>query len=140
MEHTAEIGVSTISHCTLIVGDQEESLQFYTEKLGFEKIEDIPMGDDRWLTVAPSGEAQPRLILRSPDWFGGVDEQRYSGLIGHNPMLGLKVEDCRKAYDELTARGVNFSSEPEETSNGVEAVLEDNEQNQLLLFEEVTKK
>ncbi|WP_267643918.1 VOC family protein [Haloarchaeobius amylolyticus] len=136
MDPTDESCISMISHCSLIVADQEEALRFYTETLGFVKTEDVPMGEDRWLTVAPPGEYQTQLILRSPDWFGGIDQERYSELIGHNPMLGLEVSDCKGIYQTLLDRGVHFTTEPEESDRGIEAIFVDSEGNEILLFEE----
>ena len=49
--------------------------------------------------------------------------------------LGLQVDDCRKAYEELRAAGVTFLQEPAERPYGVEAVLRDNTGNWFVLVE-----
>jgi len=54
------------------------------------------------------------------------------GLFG----LGLRVDDCRKTYGDLSAKGVQFVQEPEERPYGVEAVARDNSGNWLVLVEE----
>ncbi|MFH5798331.1 VOC family protein [Haladaptatus sp. CMAA 1911] len=127
--------VSRVTHFALIVGDQEKALGFYTETLGFEKKEDSEMGEDRWLTVAPAGREGVHIILRSPDWFDGRDADRYERVVGHNPMIGLEVDDCHATYKELHARGVEFASEPQEREYGVEVIALDPEGNELLFVE-----
>ncbi len=127
--------VSRITHFALIVEDQEEALDFYTETLGFEKKEDSEMGEDRWLTVAPAGRDGVHVVLRSPAWFGGKDADRFSHLVGHNPMIGLAVDDCHATYDDLRERGVEFVSEPQEREYGVEVIALDPEGNELLFVE-----
>lgn len=54
------------------------------------------------------------------------------GLFG----LGMRVDDCRKTYDELSAKGVQFLQQPEERPYGVEAVARDNSGNWMVLVEE----
>jgi len=59
MEAQTRIGLSSV-----LVDDQERALAFYTEKLGFLKKNDIPMGEYRWLTVvAPDGDDNVELVL-----------------------------------------------------------------------------
>jgi len=51
---------------TVFVDDQEKALVFYTQKLGFVKKSDIPLGDTRWLTVvAPTDPNGVELVLDS---------------------------------------------------------------------------
>lgn len=126
--------VSRITHFALIIDDQERALDFYTETLGFEKKEDSEMGEDRWLTVAPAGRDGVHIILRSPTWFDGKDADRYEGMVGHNPMIGLEVDDCHATYDDLRGR-VEFVSEPQVREYGVEVIALDPEGNELLFVE-----
>ena len=49
--------------------------------------------------------------------------------------VGLHVDDCRKTYEELSAKGVTFLQEPEDRPYGVEAVMRDNSGNWLVLVE-----
>jgi predicted enzyme related to lactoylglutathione lyase len=50
--------------------------------------------------------------------------------------LGLRTQDCQKAYEELTAKGVEFVQPPAERPYGVEAVMRDNSGNWLVLVEQ----
>lgn len=127
--------ISKITHFTLVVEDQDASLEFYTETLGFEKTEDAPMGDDRWLTISPPGEDDSQIVLRPPSWHDGTDEERYQAMIGQNPMVAFKVDDCRAAYEDLRERGVEFTQEPMEQEWGISVIALDHDGNELLLVE-----
>jgi len=51
---------------SIFVYDQEEALKFYTEVLGFEKKNDFPVGETRWLTVVSSGEPEGTELVLEP--------------------------------------------------------------------------
>ena len=68
----------------------------------------------------------------SPEAADFVRGQLESGQMGG---LGLRVDDCRKTYDELSAKGVTFVQEPSDRPYGVEAVMRDNSGNWLVLVE-----
>src|SRR4029077_19330970 len=87
--------VSHIGVVTIHVKDQDEALRFYTERLGFEKRMDAPMGEGmRWLTVAPAGSStELTLISTFPE--GGAP-------LGTNTGVVLETEDIDAAYLELS--------------------------------------
>ena len=94
------IGVVTVH-----VKDQDEALRFYTERLGFEKRNDAPMGEGmRWLTVAPAGTATEIVLARG---FGDGGTP-----LGKNTGLVFETDDIDAAYRELSGRGVRFTKEP----------------------------
>lgn len=107
--------IDKISTVTVAVADQEEALQWFTEKLGFEKRVDIAAPGLRWLTVAPPQQTEIELLLAS--WF--------PDRIGKNPTWVVSTRDCEKAYKELAARGVEFLQRPERRPYGIEAVFVD---------------
>lgn len=124
----------------LIVGDQDETLSFYTEKLGFEKTGDMEVNGDRWLTIAPPQQDDVQIILQPPDWFEGEEYygeevEQYPDLVGRNPGITYQVDDCWATYEDLRETGVEFFSEPRDTGHGIDVVALDNEGNQLLLTE-----
>jgi len=49
--------------------------------------------------------------------------------------LGLRTDDCRKTFQELSAKGVTFLQEPGDRPYGIEAVMRDNSGNWLVLVE-----
>ncbi len=127
--------ITKVLRITLVVRNQEEALNFYTEKLGFEKRADQAMGPMRWLTVAPQGEKQIEIVLQPLDWFQGAERERLTALVGQNPTLVLQVDDCRKTYEELRQRGVEFDQPPEPRPYGLEALARDLYGNSLDLLE-----
>lgn len=136
-EKTSHVKKATLF--PLIVSDQDETLEFYTEKLGFEKKGDMDVDGDRWLTIAaPQQDVQ--ILLQPPDWFEGKqyygeEVEQYHDLVGRNPAITYEVDDCWATYEDWSDRGVEFFSEPRETGHGIDVVALDNEGNQLLLTE-----
>lgn len=113
----------------IYVRDQDEALQFYVEKLGFQVHTDARNGDYRWLTVKHPGQPLFQLGLfraQAPI----VDEATARSLEeavakGAMPPLVLVVEDCRAAYELMKNRGVEFTQEPIERYGNVDASFRD---------------
>jgi catechol 2,3-dioxygenase-like lactoylglutathione lyase family enzyme len=123
---------------TIFVTDQERAKSFYTEKLGFEVREDQTMGDFRWLTVSPKGQAEPEIVLMAVHSSPGMDEASRASLrkLVESGTMGacvFETKDCRKTYEELKARGVVFQTEPVERFYGVEAMFQDDSGNKFSL-------
>ena len=126
--------IQRFSHSTIYVLDQDRAKEFYTEKLGFEVREDARMGDFRWLTVGPKTQTEMSLVLMPITAGPTMDEEKATMLrdLVESGALGggvLATPDCRKTYEELKARGVQFDREPTEMPYGVEAVLRDDSGN-----------
>ena len=131
--------ITNISLVTIYCLDQDVARDFYVDVLGFEAAIDIPMGDGfRWLTVRhPSQpELEATLMLPGPplppDVADVVRRQLENGQWGG---LGLRVDDCRKTFAELSAKDVPFVQEPEDRPYGVEAIIRDPSGNWLVLVE-----
>jgi predicted enzyme related to lactoylglutathione lyase len=123
-----------MSHTPIYVLDLERARAFYTEKLGFEVRVDATMGSFRWLTVSPPGQTDLEIILMPLAESPAMDAASLATLRGlvEAGKLGAAVyqtKDCRKTYEQLTARGVKFSSEPTERPYGIEAVFRDDSGN-----------
>src|SRR3954467_11689112 len=109
-----------IAHAQLWVHDQDEALAFYTQKLGFEVRADVTvpeMGDFRWLTVGPAGQDDIAIVLMAipgPPVMDGdtADQVRDLMAKGFAGTVFLRTDDCQASYEELTARGVEFSEPP----------------------------
>jgi len=111
------------------VRDQDEALQFYVEKLGFEVHTDVRNGDYRWLTVKHPDQPTFQLGLFRPQ-APVVEDATAQSLKeavakGAMPPLVLVVEDCRAAYDAMRNRGVEFTQEPTERYRNVDASFRD---------------
>jgi catechol 2,3-dioxygenase-like lactoylglutathione lyase family enzyme len=132
-----------ISTAQVWVHDQDEALAFYTEKLGMEVRSDvtIPEYDDfRWVTVAPPGQADVAIVLMAipgpPVMDPGTAEQ-VRDLMGKGfaGTVFLTTEDCRASYEELKARGVEFTDPPEERPYGIDSGFRDPSGNSFRLTE-----
>ena len=113
----------------LYVRDQDETLAFYTDKLGFRVHTDVRNGDYRWLTVQHPDQPsfQLGLFVPGPPVLDAATAQTLSAIVakGAMPPLVLAVEDCRGAYDRMRALGVEFTQEPVERYGGVDAGFRD---------------
>jgi catechol 2,3-dioxygenase-like lactoylglutathione lyase family enzyme len=113
----------------IYVRDQDEALDFYVNKLGFEVHTDARNGDYRWLTVKHPDQPTFQLGLFKPQ-APVVDDATAQALNeavakGAMPPLVLVVEDCRAAYDEMRGRGIEFTQEPTERYGNVDASFRD---------------
>lgn len=130
--------ITNISLTSVFVVDQEAALEFYTDKLGFELRQDVTMGDYRWLTVGHPSQPELNLVLSA---VGPPLDEEAADFVARQLAKGgwhaggLHVDDCRKTYDELSARGVEFVMEPADRPYGVEALMRDNSGNTWVLVE-----
>ena len=122
-----------IATAQLWVHDQDVALEFYTNKLGFEVRADVTvpeLGDFRWLTVAPPGQDDVTIVLMAipgqPIMDGNTAEQVADLMAkGFAGTVFLTTEDCQASYEELTARGVEFTEKPEDRPYGVDSGFRD---------------
>jgi catechol 2,3-dioxygenase-like lactoylglutathione lyase family enzyme len=132
-----------IGNAQVWVHDQDAALNFYTTKVGMEVRADVTMpelGDFRWLTVAPPGQEDFALVLMAIPGPPVIDPQtaeEIRGLMakGFAGTVFLVTGDCQKSYEELSARGVEFTETPEERPYGVDAGFRDPSGNSLRLTE-----
>jgi predicted enzyme related to lactoylglutathione lyase len=114
-----------ISLMSLFVDDQAKALAFYTDVLGFQKHRDLPLGDDRWLTVvsrsAPDG---PQLLLE-PGRHPAVKPYRDALMSDGIPLAQFAVDDVESEYQRLVAAGVEFTQPPTDIGTATLAVFED---------------
>lgn len=113
----------------LYVLDQDEALDFYVGKLGFEVHTDVKNGPFRWLTVKHPNQPGFELGLFQPQEpaldAATAETMRAMVAKGAMPPLVLVVEDCRAAYEALKAKGVEFTQEPIARFGSVDANLRD---------------
>ncbi len=117
-----------ISHSALFVLDQDEALDFYVGKLGFEVAEDADLGFMRWLTVRVPGDRHEILLGRpGPPSLDDATAEQVRELVTKGALgtIILNTEDCRGTYEDLRAKGVEFSEEPEERPYGIDCALRD---------------
>jgi catechol 2,3-dioxygenase-like lactoylglutathione lyase family enzyme len=121
-----------VSHVNVWVHDQDEALEFYTGKLGFEVREDVTLGDYRWLTVGPVSQPEVNLILSipgppaiDPDAADDLMGLIARGAVSGSGMAIFASDDVRATYEDFSARGVEFTQEPMERSYGIDAAFRD---------------
>jgi uncharacterized glyoxalase superfamily protein PhnB len=133
--------VMKIANAQLWVHDQDEALAFYTEKVGMEVRSDVTvaeMGDFRWLAVGPVGQPDVAIVLMAipgppvmdPDTAEEVRNLMAKGFTG---TIFLTTDDCQAAYEELSARGVEFVEKPEERPYGLDTAFRDPSGNNIRL-------
>ncbi len=130
-----------IANTQVWVHDQDEALEFYTTKLGMEVRLDVTMaelGDFRWLTVGWPVQDDVSLVLMAipgPPMMDAATTEQVRDLMGKGfaGTVFLNTDDCQASYDELAARGVEFTEKPEQRPYGVDAGLRDPSGNSLRL-------
>ncbi|HEX5782710.1 MAG TPA: VOC family protein [Solirubrobacteraceae bacterium] len=122
-----------VANAQLWVHDQDEALAFYTEKLGFEVRADVTlpeMGDFRWLAVGPAGQDDFSVVLMAIPGAPVMDDStadQVRDLMGKGfaGTVFLTTDDVRASYEELKARGVEFTETPEDRPYGIDAGFRD---------------
>ena len=134
--------LNQLANVQVWVNDQDEALAFYTEKLGFEVREDVTvpeMGNFRWLSVGVPGQDVAIVLMAVPGApvFDDETRQQILDLLAKGASGGLffTTEDCRASYEQLAARGVEFTQEPTEQPYGVDAGFRDPSGNQFRMVE-----
>jgi catechol 2,3-dioxygenase-like lactoylglutathione lyase family enzyme len=107
------------------VDDQEKALRFYTETLGFQKKNDIPLGEHRWLTVVSPDEPDGTELLLEPDGHPAAKPFKRALVDDGIPYTSFAVTDVNAEYERLRTLGVQFTQEPLEMPSVTTAVLDD---------------
>jgi len=114
----------TLGHVTLVIRDYDEAIAFFTGPLGFELLEDTPLGGGkRWVVVRPRGSRGASVLLARSS--GSEQEARIGNQTGGRVFLFLYTDDCRRDYRAMKSRGIKFSEEPRDEAYGTVAVFED---------------
>lgn len=114
----------SIATVALVVADYEAALQFYCGSLGFELVEDTPLGGGkRWVLVQPRGATGARLLLARAD--GEAQRAAIGRQAGGRVGFFLETDDFARDHAAFTARGVRFIEAPRHEAYGTVAVFED---------------
>jgi lactoylglutathione lyase len=123
--------LTRIGTITVQVKDQDQALEYYTVKLGFEKRTDVPMGPkQRWIEVAPPG-AETRVLLykATPDAPGAASYEAATGSIGKPTGIVMEVDDIVGTFNILKSKGVKIIEEPKKQPYGWWGVFADQDGN-----------
>lgn len=119
--------LTDITHVTILVEDQDEALEFYTETLGLVVRDDDQFEMEgeagRWLTVSPPGQEFPQLALVEADT--PAKRERVGSQTAGNVNLVFQTDDVDAEYERLLEAGVTFHGEPMENPWGTEITFED---------------
>ena len=122
-----------LTNAQVWVRDQNEALEFYTKKVGWEVRSDIAMpemGDFRWLAVGPAAQPDISVVLMAIPGPPVMDTQtaeqvRELMAKGFTGTLFLTTDDIQATYKELTGRGVEFVEKPEQRPYGIDGAFRD---------------
>lgn len=110
---------------SLLVDDQDRALKFYTEKLGFVKKADVPLGEHKWLTVVSPNELNGVELVFEPLSFEPAKIYQKALKDAGIPFTAFMVDDVTKEYERLKSLGVKFSIEPKKVEPVMIAVFDD---------------
>ncbi|NIT66247.1 MAG: VOC family protein [Gemmatimonadetes bacterium] len=110
---------------SVFVDDQDQALAFYTEKLGFVKKTEIPLGESRWLTVVSPDDPDGVELLLEPAGHPAVRPFREALAEDGIPFTTFRTDDVHAEYERLKGLGVRFIQEPTEMGGTTMAVLDD---------------
>jgi len=111
-----------VKFTTVPVEDQNRALEFYTKKLGLKVFTDQPMGDSRWIELKVNGAETMLVLFKQPNHSPEP-----------SPGVVFVADNVRATYEELKAKGVEFTQPPKKESWGEHAILKDSEGNLVLI-------
>jgi catechol 2,3-dioxygenase-like lactoylglutathione lyase family enzyme len=114
-----------INLASVLVEDQEKALRFYTDVLGFVKKHDIPVGEDRWLTVVSPQDPDGTELVLEPSSHPAVKPFKEALVADGIPYTSFAVDDVKAEYERLRGLGVRFTQEPVDMGPVTTAVLDD---------------
>jgi catechol 2,3-dioxygenase-like lactoylglutathione lyase family enzyme len=122
--------LNSINISGIFVLDQNEALDFYVGKLGLEVRQDMDLGFMRWLTVGAPGDTGREILLElpGPPAYDEKITEQIRDLVtkgGTGFAAGFTTDDCKKTYEELKAKDVEFTQEPVEHFYGTDMGLRD---------------
>lgn len=113
-----------IAMIAILVREYDEAIRFYTDKLGFELLEDTDFGKGkRWVRIAPPGEGSAEFLLaRAVD---AEQSSRVGNQTGGRVFLFLETDDIERDYRLMSDRGMEFMEPPRAEPYGKVAVFLD---------------
>ena len=110
---------------SVFVDDQARALDFYVGKLGFQLKNDIPVGENRWLTVVSPEQPTGTELLLEPSDHPAVKPYQAAIVADGIPAASFQVDDLADTYDRLTECDVRFTQSPVDAGDVRMAVLDD---------------
>ena len=104
---------------------KEKALRFYTGVLGFVAKHDVPVGEDRWLTVVSPQDPDGTELVLEPSSHPAVKPFKEALVADGIPYTSFAVDDVTAEYERLCGLGVRFTQEPADMGSVTTAVLDD---------------
>ncbi|HZT96118.1 MAG TPA: VOC family protein [Chloroflexota bacterium] len=127
-----------VSHATLWVRDQNEALEFF-RKLGFEVREDVTNGDFRWLSVSSKDQPGIAVVLSKPGFpmdEATAEDVENAVAKGMLSSIVFTTDDCFASYEELKAKGIEFTRPAEDRGYGIDASFRDPSGNEFRILQQ----
>jgi catechol 2,3-dioxygenase-like lactoylglutathione lyase family enzyme len=113
-----------IAHISLVVNDYDEAIEFYTQKLGFDLLEDTSLSETkRWVLVSPKGSESCSILLAKAA--NEVQQSRVGDQTGGRVFLFLHTDDFWRDYHNLLQNKIVIVRGPSEEVYGTVAVFKD---------------
>ena len=125
-----------INLSSVLVDDQAKALRFYTEKLGFQKKHDIPLGEHRWLTVVSPEDPSGTELVLEPDEHPAAKPFKSALVEDGIPYASFAVRDTTAEYERLQSLGVRFTQPPVDYGTAITAVFDDTCGNLIQIMQE----
>lgn len=124
-----------IKLASVFVDDQDKALAFYTSVLGFEKSQDVPLGEFRWLTVQSKHGGDAEVVLEPTALKAAkvFQEALYEQNI---PLTAFETDDIHAEFDRLKNAGVEFLMEPTDAGTTTIAVFSDTCGNWIQIYQQ----
>jgi uncharacterized glyoxalase superfamily protein PhnB len=121
-----------IASAQVWVHDQQVALTYWTEKVGMEVRQDVTLPEMgfRWLTIGPPGQDDVSIVLMAVPGAPVMDEVTRKQVMevvamGFAGTVFLTTDDCQATYEELRARGVEFTEAPHDMPYGIDSGFRD---------------
>lgn len=120
---------------SVFVDDQAKALDFYTRVLGFEKKNDVPVGEHRWLTVVSRENPEGTELLLEPTGHPAAKPFKEALVRDGVPFTSFQVDDLDAEFERLRGLGVEFTQAPMDAGTVKMAVFDDTCGNLIQLVE-----
>jgi catechol 2,3-dioxygenase-like lactoylglutathione lyase family enzyme len=133
--------ITKLNVASIYVLDKDEALDFYVNKLGLEKGNDVQQGDYRWLTVRVPGGEGTEISLETPGapLHDEATAEQIRELVTKGALVGLVLnsDDVRGLYEDLRKQGVtDFTQEPTDHFYGTDMGLRDPSGNPIRILQQ----
>jgi catechol 2,3-dioxygenase-like lactoylglutathione lyase family enzyme len=123
-----------LSLLNLLVKNQDAAIEFYTRKLGFVVVEDVPFGPKRWVTIRLPDDDLLSVALNLAE--SDADLALVGKQAGSQPLFAMATDDCLGDYRQMKEAGVTFHGEPQVQPYGTGVLLDDLYGNKIYLNQE----